>query len=252
MVLYVGLLRVDSPIATRGEFAKASRPRPRSRSQYGSSHKSRANFSMPLRPFPYALRVGTDICNVARVRQMLARKGDNLTYLGKFTRRILTVPERVYFWQRFGPSRDIPTKLDAVSEFLAGRFVAIQCGSAILSHVRRFAAKEAIRKACDHFEETARGYQSIVILPITPSTLLEHHSSRPQGLILDTPYGPTPVAHRNLYDPSVSSVISEEMSITADDLDGQLCEISISHDGDFATAVALVPSTDRLQRTQGV
>jgi hypothetical protein len=25
-------------------------------------------------------------------------------------------------------------------------------------------------------------------------------------------------------------------------LEGQLCEISISHDGDFATAVALVPS----------
>jgi holo-[acyl-carrier protein] synthase len=27
-----------------------------------------------------------------------------------------------------------------------------------------------------------------------------------------------------------------------DMLEGQLCEISISHDGDFATAVALVPS----------
>jgi holo-[acyl-carrier protein] synthase len=78
---------------------------------------------MPFRPFPYALRVGTDICNVARVRQMLVRKGDSLTYLGKFTKRVLTVPERIYFWQRFGPSRDIPTKLDAVSEFLAGRCV---------------------------------------------------------------------------------------------------------------------------------
>jgi holo-[acyl-carrier protein] synthase len=54
---------------------------------------------------------------------MLVRKGDSLTYLGKFTKRVLTVPERIYFWQRFGPSRDIPTKLDAVSEFLAGRCV---------------------------------------------------------------------------------------------------------------------------------
>jgi holo-[acyl-carrier protein] synthase len=202
---------------------------------------------MPLRPFPYALRVGTDICNVARVRQMLARKGDNLTYLGKFTRRVLTIPERVYFWQRFGPSRDISTKLDAVSEFLAGRFVAIQCASAIFSHSRRFAAKEAIRKACDHFEETSRGYQGIVILPITPSTLLEHHSSRPQGLVLDTPYGPTPAAHHNLNDPADSTTASEESSVTADGLAGQLCEISISHDGDFATAVALVPSTGRPQ-----
>jgi holo-[acyl-carrier protein] synthase len=29
--------------------------------------------------------------------------------------------------------------------------------------------------------------------------------------------------------------------VDVSELDGQLCEISISHDGDFATAVAIVP-----------
>jgi hypothetical protein len=105
-------------------FSGEGLPRPRPRA-HSSSRTSHAILSMPLRPFPYALRVGADICNVARVRQMLVRKGDNLTYLGKFTRRVLTAPERVYFWKRFGPSRDIPMKLDAVSEFLAGRYVDI-------------------------------------------------------------------------------------------------------------------------------
>lgn len=36
--------------------------------------------------------------------------------------------------------------------------------------------------------------------------------------------------------------VEHESSYNVDDLDGQLCEISISHDGDFAMAVALVPS----------
>jgi hypothetical protein len=39
---------------------------------------------------------------------------------------------------------------------------------------------------------------------------------------------------------------SVETSVTVDDLNGQLCEISISHDGMFATAVALVPSVGGL------
>jgi holo-[acyl-carrier protein] synthase len=36
-------------------------------------------------------------------------------------KRVLTEPERTYFWERFGPHRDIQLRLDTVSEFLAGR-----------------------------------------------------------------------------------------------------------------------------------
>jgi holo-[acyl-carrier protein] synthase len=84
-----------------------------------------------------------------------------------------------------------------------------------------------------------------VILPIALPTSLEHQSSRPQGLILDTPYRPTPATDGSLDVRAGSTRLIEEMSTIVDDLDGQLCEISISHDGDFATAVALVPSAGK-------
>ncbi|OAL03388.1 hypothetical protein IQ06DRAFT_302387 [Phaeosphaeriaceae sp. SRC1lsM3a] len=180
---------------------------------------------MPPRPFPYTLRVGTDICNVSRIRRLVAREGDR-HYLEKFTRRILTAPERTYFWQRFGPSHDVDSRLDVVSNFLAGRF----------------AAKEAIRKACNQFQTLERGFQNIVILPVTSSSRLEHQSSRPQGLILDGPYAsttPTGQAFDTGQDVELRHGGGSLPNIA--DLDGQLCEISISHDGDFATAVALVP-----------
>jgi hypothetical protein len=79
--------------------------------------------SMPLRPFPYALRVGTDICNVTRIRNIVSREVDGRPFLHKFMRRILTDPERTYFWDRFGPRHEVHTRLDDVAQFLAGRFV---------------------------------------------------------------------------------------------------------------------------------
>jgi hypothetical protein len=90
--------------------------------QHANSHYHTAvpNTLMPPRPFPSALRLGTDICNVSRIRAMLAR-GKELPHVHKFTQKILTAPERAYFWNRFGPPEDILTKLDTASNFLAGR-----------------------------------------------------------------------------------------------------------------------------------
>jgi holo-[acyl-carrier protein] synthase len=77
-----------------------------------------------------------------------------------------------------------------------------------------------------------------MILPIAFTLRQKHQSVRPQGLILDSPY--------------VSAFHAESRAINmtntlptydVEDLNGQLCEISISHDGDFATAVALVSCT---------
>ena len=80
---------------------------------------------MPPRPFPYALRVGTDICNVSRLRAVITRRsnGKSLRPLSQFLARILTSPERNYFWGRFGPPEEALKNLDAVSQFLAGRRV---------------------------------------------------------------------------------------------------------------------------------
>jgi len=75
-----------------------------------------------------------------------------------------------------------------------------------------------------------------MILPVAFTSRQKHQSVRPQGLILDSPYVSTPEAE----DRALS--VEHESSYDVDALDGQLCEISISHDGDFAIAVALVPS----------
>jgi holo-[acyl-carrier protein] synthase len=81
---------------------------------------------MPPRPFPYPLRIGNDICSVARVRSIVARVNNTGQHhaLDGFLRRVLTDREQAYFWTRFGPRPQISTKLDAAAEFLAGRYVA--------------------------------------------------------------------------------------------------------------------------------
>jgi holo-[acyl-carrier protein] synthase len=105
---------------------------------------------------------------------------------------------------------------------------------------QRFAAKEACRKACDHLDPNSRGFQSIMILPVTSPAQGGHLSSRPQGLILDGSYK-IPVSSAR--DDSIDMGIVKKVFTYVDvnQLDGQLCELSISHDGNYATAVAIVP-----------
>jgi holo-[acyl-carrier protein] synthase len=100
-----------------------------------------------------------------------------------------------------------------------------------LTRLSRFAAKEACRKACDHLDKNTRGFQHIIILPVTSAGWKEHQSQRPEGLILHE-------ALREVEKPEAA----EEAPFDVTKLDGQICEISISHDGDYANAVALVPS----------
>ena len=79
-----------------------------------------------------------------------------------------------------------------------------------------------------------------MILPIDAISEGEHQSSRPRGLILDATYKEaegTISAHDHRSGRNTAS----SNSVTLNELEGQICEISISHDGDFATAAALVP-----------
>lgn len=70
-----------------------------------------------------------------------------------------------------------------------------------------------------------------MILPVTALDRKEHQSSRPQGLLL----------HEALPEIEASNEGAAHAIFDVEALDGQLCEISITHDGDFASAVALVP-----------
>ncbi|KAF2995076.1 hypothetical protein E8E13_002848 [Curvularia kusanoi] len=170
---------------------------------------------MPPRPFPFPLRIGTDICHIPRMRKLITGKdnGDKGRLINALLRRILTHPERVYFRNRFGSNEAIYADINPAAKFLAGRF----------------AAKEACRKACDHLDKNDRGLKHIVILPVTAVEQGEHKSQRPEALVL----------HEPLQEPN--SQEEPEAPFNMESLSGQLCEISISHDEDYATAVALVP-----------
>jgi holo-[acyl-carrier protein] synthase len=80
-----------------------------------------------------------------------------------------------------------------------------------------------------------------MILPVSPPAPGKHRSSRPQGLILDKAYR---TAASSAVDSTDGIVRKTHVPSDVDfnELDGQLFELSISHDGDYATAVAIVPS----------
>lgn len=63
---------------------------------------------------------------------------------------------------------------------------------------------------------------------------MPHLSSPPQGLILDAAW--------REHETSKSGIgVEDIIHVPETSLDGQLCPLSISHDGDFAVAVAVVP-----------
>jgi len=100
--------------------------------------------------------------------------------------------------------------------------------------IARWAAKEACRKASDHLA-LSNGFHSIMILPIASTP--DEGTTRPQGLILRTKLREQPadgVAQRDLDGHT-------RAQFDVNRVDGQLCEVSISHDTDWATAVAIVP-----------
>jgi holo-[acyl-carrier protein] synthase len=74
-----------------------------------------------------------------------------------------------------------------------------------------------------------------MILPIVAQDRNEHQSSRPWGLVL----------HEALPEPDFKG--DKPPTFSVDALEGQFCEISISHDGVYATAVALVPSMNQVE-----
>ncbi|KAH7070933.1 hypothetical protein FB567DRAFT_455373 [Paraphoma chrysanthemicola] len=165
---------------------------------------------------------------------MVGQEHDGRLFLYRFVTRILTEPESMYFWGRFGPLHSIRERLDDASQYLAGRF----------------AAKEAMRKACDHLKHSSRGFKSIMVLPIRStdrkSGQNDHLSAAPQGLILDAPYEALEKSDCE-EEQGILGVGASPPLTNMDGLHGQLCPISISHDGDFATAVAIVPHMEPRQ-----
>ncbi|KAF2201548.1 hypothetical protein GQ43DRAFT_394007 [Delitschia confertaspora ATCC 74209] len=140
---------------------------------------------MPPRPFPYSLRLGTDLCSVRHIKNVLTGKDEaaSKAKLGRLLRRIFTTPETQLFEARFGrlESGESLAQMERVTEFLAGRY-----------------------------------YRKIV------------SPFRPTGLVLDQEFDWKKWGERSIVE-------------HVKEMEGQWCEVSISHDGEYALAMALVP-----------
>ncbi|KAF2475629.1 uncharacterized protein BDR25DRAFT_339686 [Lindgomyces ingoldianus] len=185
---------------------------------------------MPPRPFPYPLKVGIDVCYIARIRDILTKNvGKEVNEskpLSQFLSKVMTWPERQFFWDRFKDNESAYKDINKVAQYLAGRW----------------AAKEACRKACSHMG-LSNGHHKIMILPESGDRYEHGASFAPKGLILHeliTSYHPS----KDL-DPEKREGVwyktTRRHHFDANEVDGQFCEVSISHDERFATAVAMVP-----------
>ena len=88
-------------------------------------HQPNLSPTMPPRPFPFPLRIGTDVCYLPRIRNFfrIDSHGKNGGHFEGFLKRILTHPERVHFRHRFGTNQEIiSSDITPVAKFLAGRY----------------------------------------------------------------------------------------------------------------------------------
>ncbi|KAI7554283.1 hypothetical protein KC331_g650 [Hortaea werneckii] len=218
---------------------------------------------MPPRPFPFALGIGTDICHRKRIEQLLLRpppqaRKKNLT---RFLVRFLTFREISIFWRKFGDESNLfVTQLETITRYLAGRW----------------AAKEATIKACQWRQLTFKHIQILrqkggpgidqsgatyaLILDRPASAFRAAFNSKSQdqpsgfeddvakqehdsGLSSSESIAFDDTMSEQLREPHPPSTIGEHDFISAeaqhDNPSGQIAKISISHDGEYATAVCL-------------
>ncbi|KAK8159758.1 hypothetical protein IWX90DRAFT_309990 [Phyllosticta citrichinensis] len=212
---------------------------------------------MPPRPFPWPLSVGTDICGISRIREVLSNTGwrarakglrqhshgglSQRAKLRRFLHTLMTYDEILHFLHRFpfvlavdsrSPTYEVDNKVPSsewhpTNAHLAGRF----------------AAKEAISKA---FGGNVSRHQITIL-----RSMLDSHQ-QPQAVVHAEPRVMSPQQKLHLHkkfgfqfadlDPQVSLENFDPAPAEAEDLEGQLVKLSISHDGDYATAVCIAPT----------
>lgn len=176
-----------------------------------------------LRPFPIpSLSIGTDIAHIPRIARLVASQRT----LPRFLRKLFTSREERAFHLRFplGGSPDSDSgsssggeqqrREDAAARYLAGRW----------------AAKEAVVKACS--------WRRLMFDEI--QILKDEGGKRVYGVILDRPEVRRAMRREDWgrKDESRSEVLTGEGE-EDEDIPGQIVKISISHDGEYATAVCL-------------
>ncbi|TKA82916.1 hypothetical protein B0A55_01303 [Friedmanniomyces simplex] len=209
---------------------------------------------MPIRPFPFALGIGTDIVRASRIRTIILKgEGEGTArtkHLYRFMNHLLSSREQLMFWDKFEGTRNVyGPKLGKATEWLAGRW----------------AAKEAVIKAVQYRDLS---FLDVQILPSKPAQM----SSPVYALILDKPAAArntnikvAPLSLRTDFaaPEKVTSDDAKEREghddasgqqrdglaiayeVQDDDPDGQVAKVNISHDGEYVTAVCLAADQPR-------
>ncbi|KAK3319353.1 hypothetical protein B0H66DRAFT_559297 [Apodospora peruviana] len=186
-----------------------------------------------LLPFPFPLNVGTDICQISRIRRLLTPEWK----AGRFIRRILA-PEELRKLKKASTSRKYLQPIlnhdPKVKEWSSEEQKAWKecCNQAAEFMAGRFAAKEAVIKAHPHLRPKLRFHDIIIRTstqthrPVSPGKLkwgaqgLENHEGREDG-------SGAPVA----------IILGGRMSGRPPH--DQTALVSISHDTEYATAVCI-------------
>ncbi|KAK5163224.1 uncharacterized protein LTR77_010810 [Saxophila tyrrhenica] len=216
---------------------------------------------MPIRPFPFELNIGTDVAHVSRIKNLLVKDAAQPKNLVGFLKRVLTRRERVQFWSRYG-SFDLqdPKAARAVHQFLAGRFAAKEAAIKAISQ-RRLSFHDVVIRTplfgepmsaviLDKTSADDRPIKHEVELlqkakPINPATQEKRHGLSPlafenawpskQSTTESTQQAAVPEA------PCRDEEAADVEEATEDEVEllGTVAKLSISHDGDYATAVCL-------------
>ncbi|KAK4544062.1 hypothetical protein LTR36_004560 [Oleoguttula mirabilis] len=211
---------------------------------------------MPPRPFPYPLSIGTDIAHTVRIQRIVApvNANDAPTRLFRFMRQFLTYREQQEFWARFKGARTaLGPQLPHVARYLAGRWAAKEAAIKAV-HWRTLSAL--------HVQILRRQPGSHGGGPLYAVILDKPAASRPSGKRAHPPVSAEPASMEPILDgfqdadqlehgdataqapsgPGPSKPLDDEYTpaeLQDDDIPGQIAQISISHDGEYATAVCL-------------
>ncbi|KKY21869.1 putative holo-acyl-carrier-protein synthase [Diplodia seriata] len=188
---------------------------------------------MAPRPFPFPLGVGTDICSIHRVKSLIQRSGpagSSLPRLHSFLARVFSFREILLFDLRFtgvlqkpGAEHESALASSAI-RYLAGRFAAKEAAIKAI-HPRRIFLRDVL--------VAGQGSQPYAIV-FDKSPDLTHV----QRLYLNQSYGfSLPI--RAEIDPPADLATHPDTDPALDRCEGQVAKLSISHDGDYATAVCL-------------
>jgi phosphopantetheinyl transferase (holo-ACP synthase) len=161
---------------------------------------------MPIRPFPFSFRIGTDICRVDRIRRIIcARQSPTICTrsLDRFLRKVLTDSEI----KTFRSAKAGVSCSTVIAEHLAGRYMS-PCLGRWAAKASRWAAKEAIIKAYPR-----KLFMRDIIVRPGPDSIV--------GLILDP--------------------ATENGQTAANGSSGQEVLLSISHEREYAIATAVMP-----------